>query len=162
MFTGDRSGEWLYRALHRAGIASQPVSRDRQDDLALDGAFVTAACRCAPPQNKPSPSELAACSSYLDRELALLAGSLRVVLALGRIAWDAAWSLALRHAPASVPRPRPSFAHGAETPIDLGLGHGVCLVGSYHPSQQNTLTGRLTRSMLDRVVVRASALAGDP
>ena len=159
MFTGDRSGEWLYGALHRAGIASRPESRHRGDGLTVHGAYVTAACRCAPPQNKPAPSELVACAAHLDRELDLLGGSLRVVLALGRIAWDAAWARASRAAPALLPRPRPRFSHGAEARIDLGLGRSVWLVSSYHPSQQNTLTGRLSRAMLDRVVVRARELA---
>jgi len=163
MFTGDRSGTWLYGALNRARLANRPESSQRGDGLVLRGAFVTAACRCAPPQNKPTPIELAACASYLDRELELLGSSLRVVLALGRIAWDAVWARARRAAPDRLPRPRAAFSHGAEVRLDLGIGSSAAwLVASYHPSQQNTLTGRLTRPMLDRVVGRARQLAGLP
>ncbi len=152
MFTGDRSGDFLYAALHRAGLASQPVSRARGDGLTLRGAFVTAACRCAPPENRPSPGELARCAPVLDAELALLAP--RVLVALGAVGWDAALG-ALRRAGHPVPRPRPRFGHGAE----LRLPGAPTLVGSYHPSQQNTQTGRLTPAMLDAVLARAVALA---
>lgn len=163
MFTGDRSGAWLYGALYRARLANRPESSHRGDGLVLRGVFVTAACRCAPPQNTPTPSELAACASHLDREIELVGPTLRVVLALGRIAWEAAWARARRAAPDKLPRPRPVFSHGAESILDLGVGSGApWLVGSYHPSQQNTLTGRLTRPMLDRVVARARQLAGLP
>jgi uracil-DNA glycosylase family 4 len=161
MFTGDRSGEWLYAALHRGGLASHPQSTHASDGLALAGAFVTAACRCAPPQNRPSPSELATCASHLDREIELLGPTLRVVLALGGIAWEAVWARARRAARTNLPRPRPAFFHGAEARVDLGIdGATRWLVGSYHPSQQNTHTGRLTRPMLDDVVERACRLAG--
>lgn len=161
MFTGDRSGEWLYAALHRVGLATCAESTRANDGLALDAAFVTAACRCAPPQNRPTPRELAACAAYLDREIELLRGTLRVVLALGAIAWNTAWNRARRAAPSTLPRPRPRFSHGAEARIDLGLdGETRWLVGCYHPSQQNTLTGRLTRPMLDSAVERARELAG--
>lgn len=154
MFTGDRSGDFLYAALHRAGLASQPASRRRDDGLVLRGAYITAACRCAPPGNRPLPDELARCAPFLDRELALLSGA-RVVLALGAIGWEAALAHLARTGLA-VPRPRPRFGHGAEARIP---GAPV-LLGSYHPSQQNTQTGRLTPAMLDAVLARAVALAG--
>jgi len=161
MFTGDRSGEWLYGALHRAGLASRPDSIERTDGLALRGAYVTAACRCAPPENRPTPAELAACAEYLDREIELLRPSLRVVLALGRIAWDATLARARRVAPERLTRPRPTFGHGREARIPLFANAApMWLVASYHPSQQNTLTGRLTRPMLDRVVGLACRRAG--
>jgi len=144
MFTGDRSGDWLFGALHRAGFANQPDSIDHDDGLQLRDAYITAAVRCAPPDNKPAREEIARCRGYLVRELALLP-NVRVVVALGRIATDA-YLAARAVAGQSVPRPRPRFAHGAVHPLDE-----VMLVTSYHPSQQNTLTGRLTRPMFDRV-----------
>jgi uracil-DNA glycosylase family 4 len=152
MFTGDDSGAWLFRALHGAGFASQPTSLRRDDGLTLAGAWVTAAAHCAPPDNKPLPSELAACRDYLVRELAALR-RLKVVLALGHVAWDAV--LTACAAAGLVLRPRPRFAHGAEAPLDVRR----TLVGSYHPSRQNTQTGRLTREMLDRVLSRVRELA---
>jgi uracil-DNA glycosylase family 4 len=154
MFTGDGSGDFLYAALHRAGLASQPTSRARGDGLALRGAFVTAAARCAPPANAPTPAELARCAPFLDRELALLGGA-RVLVALGAIAW-AACLAHLARTGRMVPRPRPRFAHGAEVRLD----GAPALLGSYHPSRQNTQTGRLTAPMLDAVLARAAALAG--
>jgi len=158
MFTGDDSGNWLYAALHRAGFANQATATEKGDGLELRGAFVTAAARCAPPDNKPTPSELAACAPFLARELALL-DDVRVVVALGQIAWNAT----LRHArsidPAAVPTPRPKFGHGAESTVRVTAGGGsVALLGSYHPSRQNTNTGRLTRAMLDAVLLRARDL----
>ena len=163
MFTGDRSGDWLYGALYRAGLASQPDATSRDDGLALNGAFISAVCRCAPPGNRPTPDEMARCSSYLDAEFELLQ-RVRVTLALGRIAWDAAFRRATRVGPGAVPRPRPAFAHGAEARLPMRRGCApLWLLGSYHPSQQNTLTGRLTRAMLDDVVRRAVELAaGEP
>lgn len=159
VFTGDRSGEWLYAALYGAGLANQPRSVARDDGLKLCGAFVTAAVRCAPPENKPTPDELARCASYLDREFELLT-DLRVVVALGRIAWDAVLRRERRLVAGAVRRPRPRFAHGAETQLLLQVGQPpILLLGSYHPSQQNTQTGRLTRSMLSAVMRRAVALA---
>ena len=152
MFTGDRSGDFLYAALHRAGLATQPSSRAADDGLALRGAFVTAACRCAPPANRPAPDELARCAPFLDAELAVLAP--RVLIALGAIAWVAALA-ALARAGHAAPRPRPRFGHGAE----LQLRGAPTLLGAYHPSQQNTQTGRLTPPMLDAVLARAVALA---
>lgn len=154
MFTGDGSGDFLYAALHRARLATQPVSRSREDGLRLEGAFITAAARCVPPENRPAPDELARCAPFLDRELAALPHA-RVLLALGAIAWDAALGLLARTG-APVPRPRPRFAHAGE----VRLPGAPALLGSYHPSRQNTQTGRLTAPMLDRVLARARALAG--
>ena len=160
MFTGDRSGEWLWRALHDAGLANRPVSLGPGDGLVLRGAYLTASCRCAPPANRPTPEELARCAAWLDREFDLL-GDLRVVLALGGIAWDAALRHAARDGREGRARgPRPRFAHLAETQLGLNARGGPWLVGSYHPSQQNTFTGRLTREMLAAAVERAKALAG--
>jgi len=152
VFTGDRSGDFLYAALHRAGLANQPGSSARDDGLALRGAFVSSAGRCAPPANHPSAAELARCRAYLVRESALLERA-RVIVCLGGIAWDAALALAAAEG-ATVPRPRPRFAHGAE----LRLGART-LLGCYHVSQQNTFTGRLTPAMLDAVLARALELA---
>lgn len=155
MFTGDRSGEWLYAALHRAGLASQARAESRDDGLLLRDTYITAACRCAPPGNRPTPAELEACAPYLDRELDLLR-RLEVVVALGRVAWDAVVARARRVDPASVPRPRPAFGHGAEARLAVRSGDApVPVLGVYHPSQQNTHTGRLTRPMLDGVLRRA-------
>ena len=148
MFTGDRSGEWLYRALWRAGFANQPESTSRDDGMELRNVFITAPVRCAPPQNKPLPLEQANCRPYLERELALLA-DVRVFVALGQIAYDA--MCAVRGV-----RPKPKFGHGAEVTLD-DQRHLVC---SYHVSQQNTFTGRLTEEMLDAVFARARILAG--
>jgi uracil-DNA glycosylase len=152
VFTGDRSGDWLYAALHRAGYANQPTSVGDGDGLELRDAYVTATVRCAPPANRPTPAERDACLPYLEQELALLDSS-RVLVALGGFGWDgilrAAASLGHR-----VPRPRPRFGHGAEA----NLGRWK-LVGCYHPSQQNTFTGRLTKPMLDSVLQRARALS---
>jgi uracil-DNA glycosylase family 4 len=151
MFTGDRSGEWLYGALHRAGLANQPTSTDAGDGLRLEGAYVTAVVRCAPPANRPTPTERDTCLSYLVEELPLLARG-RVVLALGAFSWDGVLRAlgALGHDPG---RPRPRFGHAAEARVGP-----YSLIGSYHPSQQNTFTGRLTREMLDAVLARAREL----
>ena len=152
IFTGDRSGDFLYGALYRAGFANQPWSRRRDDGLALHDCYITAAVRCVPPDNKPSPTELSVCRSYLVEEIPLLR-NLCVVVALGRIAFDAflkAWGDAGR----TVPSPRPTFAHGALREL---LG-GVYLLASYHPSQQNTQTGRLTSAMFQRIFVRVRRL----
>jgi uracil-DNA glycosylase family 4 len=160
IFTGDRSGDWLYRAMHRAGFANQALSVSRDDGLALRGALVSAAARCAPPDNKPAPAELDACRPYLIAELAELrrGASARkplVVLVLGAIALGAALA-AFAELGVAPPRPRPRFGHGAE----VRLAHDVVLLCSYHPSQQNTQTGVLTESMFDAVFARARALVG--
>jgi uracil-DNA glycosylase len=151
MFTGDRSGDWLYAALHRAGYASQPGSTHAGDGQVLTGVRIVAAVRCAPPANKPTPAERALCGIWLDRDLALVAPGLRSMLALGAIAWDAILASA-RRLGWTVPRPRPRFTHGAETVLITADGRSVRLVGCYHVSQQNTFTGRLTEAMLDAVI----------
>ncbi len=152
MFTGDRSGEWLYAALHRAGYANQAESERRGDGLRLRGAYVTATVRCAPPANRPAPAERDNCLPYLERELELLADC-RVLVALGAFGWDGALRAA-RGVGVELPRPRPRFGHGAEA--DLGRWR---LLGCFHPSQQNTFTGRLTVPMIDAVFARARELA---
>jgi len=152
IFTGDESGNWLYGALHRAGFANQPSSIHRDDGLQLRDAFVSAIARCAPPANRPTPLEIATCRRYLLEELRQLT-RLRVVVALGKVAHDG-FLAAERARGQLVPRPSPPFAHGAECRLPSGL----VLLSSYHPSQQNTFTGKLTRPMLDRVFARARAL----
>lgn len=147
MFTGDRSGDFLYAALHRAGYANQPTSTHRGDGLELTDAFITAPVKCAPPANKPLPAERAACAPWLDAELTALTEA-RVLLCLGAIGWAA--TLAALDAP----RPRPRFAHGAET-----RAGALAVLGSFHVSQQNTFTGRLTPAMLDAVLERARRLS---
>lgn len=159
MFTGDRSGEWLYAAMHRAGLASSPVSRSRDDGLRLRGAYIANVCRCAPPGNKPDREEIERCRPFLDREFDALR-RLRVVVALGKIAWDAAIRRSRALAPEALPTPRPVFGHAAEVTLTLRRRRPpLKLLGSYHPSQQNTQTGRLTREMFDAVVRRARRLA---
>ena len=148
VFTGDRSGDWLYRAMHRAGLANQPTSTGRTDGLTLSNAWVTVAVRCAPPDNKPLPLERKRCAGYLTRELALLRNK-RVVVCLGNFAYVAACEF-------FAVSPRPKFAHGAVIEADE-----VTLVCSYHPSQQNTFTGRLTEPMLDKVFATAARIAGE-
>ncbi len=155
MFTGDRSGDFLFAALHRAGLASQPESRERGDGLTLSGAFVTAAVRCAPPDNRPLPEERRACAPFLAGELALL-GRATVVLALGSIAYDELRRLGAAPTVGRAPR----FAHGLE--LELGAARpfrsGQHLLCSYHPSQRNVFTGLLTAAMLDGVLARAADL----
>ncbi len=150
VFTGDRSGDWLFAALHRAGLARLPTSVAAGDGQQLHDVRMLAAVRCAPPANKPTPDERDACRPWLTRELALLRPHLRVVVALGGFAWAALWPV-LTELGWPVPSPRPAFGHLAE----CRLPGGQLLLGSYHPSQQNTFTGRLTESMLDAVFVRA-------
>jgi len=151
MFTGDRSGDWLYAALHRAGYAILPTSTHAGDGQSLNGVRIVAAVRCAPPGNKPDPAERRTCGLWLDRELALTAPGLRSILALGAIAWDATLASAGRLG-WRVQRPRPRFAHGAEALLVTTGGRSIRLAGSYHVSQQNTFTGRLTEAMLDEVL----------
>ncbi|MBV9309195.1 MAG: uracil-DNA glycosylase [Solirubrobacterales bacterium] len=146
IFTGDRSGDWLFGALWRVGFANQPESVSREDGLRLRGCFITAAVRCAPPANRPLPAERDNCLPYLERELELL-GSLRVIVCLGGFAWDVAQRVL------KLPRPRPKFSHGAEH-----RAGSLTLLGCYHPSQQNTFTGRLTEPMMDAVLSRAREL----
>jgi len=153
MFTGDRSGDWLFRALHAAGFANRPQSVHPGDGLELHAAYITAAARCAPPGNKPTPVEMERCQPYLLEELRLLA-DVRVVVALGKIGWDA-YLRARRASERAVPRPLPRFTHGATAVMP----DGVTLIGCFHPSQQNTFTGKLTWPMLRAVFVRARRLA---
>ena len=153
IFTGDRSGDWLFAALWRAGFANQPSSVSRDDGLRLRDCFVTAAVRCAPPGNRPLPEERDNCLPYLARELSLLA-RVRVIVCLGSFAWDAAIR-AVRSQGAGPPPPRPRFGHGAESEAGPWT-----LLGCYHPSQQNTFTGKLTEPMLDEVFARARQLGG--
>jgi uracil-DNA glycosylase family 4 len=159
MFTGDRSGDFLYAALHRAGIASQAESRRKDDGLSLRGAWITAPVRCAPPDNKPSPTEIEACRSWLTEELSLLPQA-TTYLALGKTGYDAVVRLARAAAGARVEAP--PFGHGVETTLpDPRTGRGtVVLFGSYHVSQQNTQTGRLRAAMFDVVVGAAKRAAG--
>jgi len=146
-FTGDRSGDFLFASLHRTGFANKPVSRSKGDGLRLSGLWISAAVRCAPPQNRPTPDERDACLPYAARELELL--DAKVVVCLGAFAWDAAMRMLGK-------RPKPKFAHGAECSVGPHL-----LVGCYHPSQQNTFTGVLTPEMLDTILKRALELSGE-
>jgi len=153
VFTGDRSGDWLYEALYAAGFANQPTSVHKDDGLQLRDCYITAAVHCAPPDNKPLPDEFIACRPYLLQELTLLK-QVRVVVALGQIAF-AAYLTARRKLGLPVPSPIPRFRHGQVFPLD-----GIFLLGSYHPSQQNTFTGRLTREMLQTIFHDARKLVG--
>ena len=153
VFTGDRSADWLFAAMHRAGLANQPESVHRDDGLALRDAYVTMVVRCPPPQNKPTTAERDTCLPYLERELPLLAEA-RVLVALGSFAWDGTLRAA-RALGEPVPKPKPRFGHGSEATIGRWN-----LLGSFHPSQQNTFTGTLTEPMLDAVFARAKELCG--
>lgn len=147
VFTGDRSGDWLFASLHRTGFANQPTSVTKDDGLELKGAFVAAAVRCAPPANKPLPSERDNCLPYAAKEIELLT-DLKAIVCLGAFAWDAAFRLLQL-------KPKPKFGHGAEH-----QANGLTLIASFHPSQQNTFTGKLTEEMMDAVFRRARQLAG--
>jgi uracil-DNA glycosylase len=167
IFTGDRSGDVLFASLHRCGLAAVPTSTAAGDGQRLIGARMVAAVRCAPPANKPSVTERDTCAPWLVSEFAWVAGSVRVIVCLGGFAWQAAWGM-LRSAGFRLPRPRPSFGHGAQVPLTAPKGAGrpdggpVLLLGCYHPSQQNTFTGRVTPPMLDTVFRRARGVAGLP
>jgi uracil-DNA glycosylase len=154
IFTGDRSGDFLFASMWRTGFANQPTSVSRDDGLRVRDAWITAAVRCAPPANRPLPSEREECLPWSVAELRLL-GDVRVALCLGSFAWDAALRLRAELGAAAMPRPRPRFAHGAEHP-----GEPFTLLGCFHPSQQNTFTGKLTEPMIDAVMGRARELAG--
>ncbi len=152
VFTGDRSGDFLYAGLHRAGLANQPISVSRDDGLELDGAWVTAVNRCAPPANKPTPQERDNCLPYLVRELALLSEA-KVLVPLGSYGWDGTL-MALRALGHEIPKPKPKFGHAVEQQVGP-----YTLLGCFHVSQQNTFTGKLTEPMLDAVFARARQLA---
>jgi uracil-DNA glycosylase family 4 len=158
VFTGDRSGDVLYAALHRAGLASSPLSVDAADGLRLHGTRVLAAVRCAPPDNAPSPAERTACAPWLTAEWRVTGHDVRVIVALGGFGWRAALDM-VRSGGGQVGRPLPKFGHGATAALRVAHGE-VTLLGCYHPSQQNTFTGRLTPAMLDDVFSRAAAIAG--
>ena len=158
VFTGDRSGDWLFASLHRVGLATQPTSTRADDGQRLIGTRMVAAVRCAPPQNLPTNEERDTCAPWIDREVALLLPHVRAVVALGGFGWTAALR-ALGAAGVAVPRPRPRFGHGVEVPLTGPAGE-LTLLGCFHPSQQNTFTGRLTEPMLDAVLGRAAELGG--
>lgn len=156
IFTGDRSGDWLYAAMHRAGLANQPTSVSAGDGLRLLHSRVISAVRCAPPANRPTPEERDTCKPWLVRELSFVARKLAVIVALGGFGWQALWP-ALREAGfPGIPERTPAFGHGAE----VSAGASLVVLGCYHPSQQNTFTGRLTADMIDAVFTRAAVLAG--
>jgi uracil-DNA glycosylase family 4 len=156
MFTGDRSGDWLYRALHRAGFANQPHSVSRDDGLVLQDCLITAIVRCAPPGNQPQPSERSNCQPYLEAELALTP-QVRAMVALGGFAWTNLVRV-LGSRGWTIPKPKPAFGHGAEALVHRLDGTAVHLLASYHPSQQNTFTGTLTEEMFDAVWARAAEI----
>ena len=152
VFTGDRSGDWLFASLHRVGLANQPTSTHLDDGLELFGTRIVAAVRCAPPQNKPTTEERDTCAPWIEREIGLLLPGIRAVVCLGAFGWESAFR-SLAGAGVTVPRPRPRFGHGVE--VTLG---DLTVLGCFHPSQQNTFTGRLTEPMLDAVLGRAAEL----
>jgi uracil-DNA glycosylase family 4 len=156
VFTGDSSGDWLFASLHRVGLAAQPMSHHSGDGQRLLGARMVATVRCAPPLNKPTTLERDTCQPWIRQEIALVADSLRVVVALGGFGWTGALD-ALAAAGYVVPKPRPKFGHGASVALAGPDGRAVTLLGCYHPSQQNTFTGRLTEPMLDDVLGRAAS-----
>ena len=157
IFTGDRSGDWLFASLHRVGLASQPTSVHAGDGQLLLGTRMVAAVRCAPPDNKPTTTERDTCAPWLHRELDLVADSVRAVVCLGGFGWAAALK-ALGEVGFEIPRPRPRFGHAVEVALTRGEQH-LTLLGCYHPSQQNTFTGRLTEDMIDAVLSRAATIA---
>jgi len=157
VFTGDRSGDVLYAAMHRAGLASAPASIDAADGLTLIGTRVVAAVRCAPPANAPTPAERATCAPWLTAEWRLTGDDVRVILALGAFGWRSALDM-IRSGGGQVPRPQPKFGHGATARVQAARGD-VVLLGCYHPSQQNTFTGKLTPAMLDEIFAEARQMA---
>lgn len=156
MFTGDRSGDWLYAALYRTGYANQPATTAAGDGLTLTGARITAPVHCAPPQNKPTTTEQRTCSPWLRREIALVSPYLSAIVALGGIGWKATLTV-LAELGWSIPKPRPVFGHGVQVNVETPDGAPVLIIGCYHVSQQNTFTGRLTEQMLDQVLWAARA-----
>jgi len=160
IFTGDRSGDWLFASLHRVGLATHATSTDAADGQRLVDTRMVATVRCAPPLNKPTTQERDTCAPWLDAELRQVIGSLRVVVALGSFGWAAALG-AFARIGFELPRPRPKFGHGASATL-VGAEHPITLLGCYHPSQQNTFTGKLTEPMLDEVLGRAAAAARIP
>lgn len=159
VFTGDRSGDWLFASLHRVGLAALPTSTRAGDGQRLTGARLVSAVRCAPPENKPSPAERDRCAPWLDEELGLVLPHVEVVVALGAFGWAAALT-ALARVGTDVPRPRPRFGHGAAVALTDRDGRPRTLLGCYHPSPHNTVTGRLTAAMTDELLGRAVRLAG--
>ncbi|MFY9866708.1 MAG: uracil-DNA glycosylase [Trebonia sp.] len=159
IFTGDRSGDFLFASLYRCGLAVQPASVRAGDGQRLIGARMVAAVRCAPPENKPTPVERDTCAPWLEAELRMVAGSLRSIVVLGGFAWQALWPV-LAGASFTLPRRRPAFGHGAEVELTGPGGTPVLLIGCYHPSQQNTFTGRVTGEMTDAVFTRARDYRG--
>ncbi len=158
IFTGDRSGDFLFAALYRCGLAALPTSVSAGDGQRLIGVRMAAAVRCAPPQNKPTPQERDSCAPWLSAELRLVAPTVRVIICLGGFAWQALWPV-LTHAGYQSPRPRPTFTHGAEAVVPSAEWATVLVLGCFHPSQQNTFTGRVTGDMVDTVFARARAYA---
>jgi uracil-DNA glycosylase family 4 len=159
VFTGDRSGDFLFASLYRVGLASQPTSVHAGDGQRLTGARMVAAVRCAPPENKPTPGERDTCAPWLAAEFRQVAATLRVVVCLGGFAWQALWPV-LAESGYGVPRPRPAFGHGTEAHATAADGEPLLLLGCYHPSQQNTFTGRVTPGMTDAIFRRAREAAG--
>jgi uracil-DNA glycosylase len=159
VFTGDRSGDFLFASLYRCGLATQPTSVSADDGQRLIGARMVAAVRCAPPENKPTPVERDTCAPWLEAELRMVAGSLRSIVVLGGFAWQALWPV-LAYAGFALPRRRPAFGHGAEVELTGPGGTPVLLIGCYHPSQQNTFTGRVTGEMTDAIFTRARDYRG--
>ncbi|GAB2865532.1 uracil-DNA glycosylase [Actinoallomurus bryophytorum] len=161
IFTGDRSGDWLFASLYRVGLAAIPTSTYAGDGQRLLGVRVVAPVRCAPPANKPTPPERATCAPWLRRELELVAGSVQSIVVLGGYGWQALWPV-LKEAGYGMPVRRAAFGHGAEVELKAPDGGSALLIGCYHPSQQNTFTGRVTEEMLDTVLTRARTHAGLP
>ena len=159
IFTGDRSGDFLFASLYRCGLAAQPASVRAGDGQRLIGARMVAAVKCAPPENKPTPDERDTCAPWLEAELRMVAGSLRSIVVLGGFAWQALWPV-LAGASFTLPRPRPAFGHGAEVELTGPGGTPLLLIGCYHPSQQNTFTGRVTGEMTNAVFTRARDYCG--